>query len=46
MAPEIDASIFAAEIRVYLEKQKTENPSFTTLITDGLGIIDARLIFQ
>jgi len=46
VAPEIDASIFAAEIRVYLEKQKTENPSFTTLITDGLGIIDARLIFQ
>jgi hypothetical protein len=33
-------------IRTYLEKQKTENPSFTTLITDGLGIIDAKLIFQ
>ena len=33
-------------IRTYLENQKTEHPSFTTLITDGLAIIDAKLIFQ
>jgi phenylalanine-4-hydroxylase len=46
VAPELDASIFAAELRTYLEQQKTEHPSFTTLITDGLAIIDARLIFQ
>jgi phenylalanine-4-hydroxylase len=41
-----EADQLSKTIRTYLEKQKTENPSFTTLITDGLGIIDAKLIFQ
>ena len=41
-----DADLLSKAIRGYLEQQKTENPSFKTLISDGLGIIDARLIFQ
>ena len=41
-----DADPLSKAIRGYLEQQKTENPSFKTLISDGLGIIDARLIFQ
>lgn len=41
-----EADPLSKTIRTYLEKQKTENPNFTTLITDGLGIIDAKLIFQ
>jgi phenylalanine-4-hydroxylase len=40
------AGSLSKTIRTYLEKQKTENPSFTKLISDGLGIIDAKLIFQ
>ena len=46
IAPLQDANQFSKTIRSYLEKQKTEHPSFTTLITDGLAIIDAKLIFQ
>ncbi len=46
IAPLQDADQFSKTIRTYLEKQKTGHPSFTTLITDGLAIIDAKLIFQ
>ena len=46
IAPLQDADSLSTAIRTYLEKQKTEHPSFTTLITDGLAIIDAKLIFQ
>ena len=41
-----EAGPLSKTIRTYLENQKTEHPSFTTLISDGLGIIDAKLIFQ
>jgi phenylalanine-4-hydroxylase len=46
IAPLQDANQFSKTIRTYLEKQKTENPTFKKLITDGLAIIDAKLIFQ
>jgi len=42
----VNATQFSKTIRTYLEKQKTEHPSFTKLISDGLAIIDAKLIFQ
>jgi phenylalanine-4-hydroxylase len=46
IAPLQGANQFSKTIRTYLEKQKTEHPSFSKLITDGLAIIDAKLIFQ